>query len=67
MVVIFSPLLEWWLFLVCYFCSLVVNQDLHLNRIHVKNSSPCPFCPDFVSPLCPARYYPHSPLFTPLL
>nr|DAQ85941.1 MAG TPA: restriction alleviation protein [Caudoviricetes sp.] len=60
--ILVSPLLEWWLFWCATFCSLVVNQDLHLNRIRVKTSSPCPFCPDFVSPLGPARYYPHSPL-----
>nr|DAN28904.1 MAG TPA: hypothetical protein [Caudoviricetes sp.] len=46
-VILASPLLEWWLFWRATFCSLVVNQDLHLNRIHVKTSSPCPFLSRF--------------------
>nr|DAS10482.1 MAG TPA: hypothetical protein [Caudoviricetes sp.] len=53
--------------LVCYFCSLVVNQDLHLNRIHFKNSSPLPLCPDFVSPLAPRDIILTPLWFTPIL
>ena len=67
-VILFSPLLEWWLFWCATFCRLVVNQDLHLNRIHCKTSSPCPFfVPILFHPISPRDIIPTPLWFTPLL
>nr|DAQ26304.1 MAG TPA: hypothetical protein [Caudoviricetes sp.] len=66
-VTLVSPLLEWWLFWCATFCSLVVNQDLHLNRIHIKTSSPLPLLSRFFcfTPY-PREILSSLPLFTPL-